>query len=59
VVATGVCHTDLHADDDDWPAKPTLPFIPGHEGAGIVDQVNRVFADLKAGNVDGRMVITF
>ena len=30
--ACGVCHTDQHAADDDWPLKPTLPFIPGHEG---------------------------
>ena len=36
IFATGVCHTDLHAVDGDWPVKPTLPFIPGHEGAGIV-----------------------
>jgi propanol-preferring alcohol dehydrogenase len=34
--ACGVCHTDLHAADGDWPAKPTLPFIPGHEAIGIV-----------------------
>jgi D-arabinose 1-dehydrogenase-like Zn-dependent alcohol dehydrogenase len=34
--ATGVCHTDLHAVDGDWPVKPTLPLIPGHEGAGEV-----------------------
>src|SRR5271169_7228921 len=36
VFATGVCHTDLHAVDGDWPVKPTLPFIPGHEGVGFV-----------------------
>ena len=36
IVATGVCHTDLHAADGDWPVKPNPPFIPGHEGAGIV-----------------------
>ncbi|EDX70980.1 Alcohol dehydrogenase GroES-like domain superfamily [Coleofasciculus chthonoplastes PCC 7420] len=35
----GVCHTDLHAADGDWPVKPTLPFIPGHEGAGYVAAV--------------------
>ncbi|MEQ8464774.1 alcohol dehydrogenase AdhP [Coleofasciculus sp. E1-EBD-02] len=35
----GVCHTDLHAADGDWPIKPTLPFIPGHEGAGYVAAV--------------------
>jgi propanol-preferring alcohol dehydrogenase len=34
--ACGVCHTDLHAASGDWPLKPTLPFIPGHEGIGIV-----------------------
>jgi len=36
VVACGVCHTDLHAADGDWPAKPKLPFVPGHEVAGVV-----------------------
>jgi propanol-preferring alcohol dehydrogenase len=34
--ACGVCHTDLHAADGDWPAKPALPFIPGHEAIGVV-----------------------
>ena len=34
IVATGVCHTDLHAADGDWPVKPNPPFSPGHEGAG-------------------------
>ena len=32
VVVSGVCHTDLHAAGGDWPVKPKLPFIPGHEG---------------------------
>ena len=36
IIATGVCHTDLHAADGDWPVKPHPPFIPGHEGAGVV-----------------------
>jgi propanol-preferring alcohol dehydrogenase len=31
--ACGVCHTDLHAANGDWPLKPTLPFIPGHEAS--------------------------
>ena len=34
--ACGVCHTDLHASNGDWPLKPALPFTPGHEGIGIV-----------------------
>jgi len=33
IIASGVCHTDLHAADGDWPVKPALPFTPGHEGA--------------------------
>src|SRR5678815_3991799 len=36
IEASGVCHTDLHAVDGDWPVKPNPPFIPGHEGVGIV-----------------------
>ncbi|WP_459672903.1 alcohol dehydrogenase AdhP [Acidisoma sp. 7E03] len=36
VMACGVCHTDLHAAEGDWPVKPKPPFIPGHEVAGIV-----------------------
>jgi alcohol dehydrogenase, propanol-preferring len=31
-----VCHTDIHAANGDWPVTPTVPFIPGHEVAGIV-----------------------
>ena len=41
VVASGVCHTDLHAANGDWPVKPALPFIPGHEGTGYVARVGR------------------
>ena len=37
--ATGVCHTDLHAANGDWPVKPTPPFVPGHEGVGFVAAV--------------------
>ncbi|WP_211223196.1 zinc-dependent alcohol dehydrogenase [Propionicicella superfundia] len=36
VEASGICHTDLHAADGDWPVRPPLPFIPGHEGVGYV-----------------------
>lgn len=35
--ASGLCHTDIHAAHGDWPVTPTPPFIPGHEGIGIVD----------------------
>ena len=35
---SGLCHTDIHAAHGDWPVKPSLPFIPGHEGVGLVEQ---------------------
>src|SRR5208337_4837207 len=50
IVATGVCHTDLHAADGDWPVKPSPPFIPGHEGAGIVAAVGVGVKSLKEGD---------
>jgi alcohol dehydrogenase, propanol-preferring len=37
--ASGLCHTDIHAAGGDWPVKPTVPFVPGHEGVGIVTAV--------------------
>lgn len=36
IEASGLCHTDMHAANGDWPVKPTPPFVPGHEGVGIV-----------------------
>jgi alcohol dehydrogenase, propanol-preferring len=39
VEATGLCHTDIHAAHGDWPVKPSPPFVPGHEGVGIVVEV--------------------
>jgi alcohol dehydrogenase, propanol-preferring len=39
VEASGLCHTDIHAAQGDWPVKPTVPFVPGHEGVGIVHAV--------------------
>jgi propanol-preferring alcohol dehydrogenase len=39
IEASGLCHTDIHAAHGDWPVKPTLPFVPGHEGVGIVTAI--------------------
>lgn len=39
IQACGVCHTDIHAAKGDWPAKPTVPFVPGHEGIGLIEAV--------------------
>ncbi len=51
--ATGVCHTDLHAASGDWPVKPNLPFVPGHEGAGVIAAVGPGVKDLKEGDPVG------
>ncbi len=48
--ACGVCHTDLHAAKGDWPLKPKLPFIPGHEGIGIVVAVGAGVTRVKEGD---------
>jgi len=37
--ASGLCHTDIHAAHGDWPVQPVVPFVPGHEGVGIVHAV--------------------
>jgi len=50
IAASGVCHTDLHAADGDWPVKPTPPFIPGHEGVGFVSAVGAGVKHIKEGD---------
>ncbi|HVY16015.1 MAG TPA: alcohol dehydrogenase AdhP [Rhodopila sp.] len=50
IAATGVCHTDLHAADGDWPVKPKPPFIPGHEGVGHVVAVGAGVKHIKEGD---------
>lgn len=50
IAATGVCHTDLHAVEGDWPVKPNPPFIPGHEGVGHVVKVGAGVTHLKEGD---------
>jgi aryl-alcohol dehydrogenase len=49
VVASGMCHTDLHARDGYFPNLP-YPVVCGHEGAGIVEQVGAAVADLAPGD---------
>ena len=50
IAASGVCHTDLHAADGDWPVKPKPPFIPGHEGVGHVAAVGAGVSHVKEGD---------
>ena len=53
VMACGVCHTDLHAADGDWPVKPSPPFIPGHEVAGVVAALGPGVTNFKEGDAVG------
>lgn len=53
VVSCGVCHTDLHAAQGDWPVKPKLPLIPGHEAIGYVAALGRGVKDIKEGDIVG------
>ena len=50
IEASGVCHTDLHAAEGDWPVKPNPPFIPGHEGVGFVAAVGANVKHVKEGD---------
>lgn len=50
IAASGVCHTDLHAAQGDWPVKPNPPFIPGHEGVGHVAAVGAGVTHVKEGD---------
>ncbi len=53
VITSGVCHTDLHACMGDWPVKPKLPLIPGHEAVGYVVALGRGVQNVKEGDIVG------
>jgi propanol-preferring alcohol dehydrogenase len=46
----GLCHTDIHAAHGDWPVKPAPPFVPGHEGVGIVITLGEGVTNRKLGD---------
>ncbi|MEF2964221.1 alcohol dehydrogenase AdhP [Paenibacillus sp. M1] len=50
IEACGVCHTDLHAVHGDWPVKPIMPLIPGHEGVGVVERLGEGVTHLRVGD---------
>jgi propanol-preferring alcohol dehydrogenase len=49
VLASGICHSDLHAMNGVIPYG-SIPITPGHEGAGIVEAVGANIQDLKVGD---------
>ena len=50
VEASGLCHTDIHAAHGDWPIKPSPPFVPGHEGVGIVTELGPGVTEVALGD---------
>jgi alcohol dehydrogenase, propanol-preferring len=50
VEACGLCHTDIHAAHGDWPIKPSPPFVPGHEGVGIVTELAPEVSEVAVGD---------
>jgi propanol-preferring alcohol dehydrogenase len=50
IEACGVCHTDVHAVDGDWPGPPKPPFTPGHEGIGRVVALGKGVKQLMEGD---------
>ena len=53
LISSGVCHSDLHAVEGDWPVKPSPPFIPGHEGVGRVVALGDGVTDVAVGDLVG------
>ncbi|KAF1839460.1 alcohol dehydrogenase-like protein [Decorospora gaudefroyi] len=50
---SGVCHTDLHAVNGDWPLATKLPLVGGHEGAGVVVARGELVKDVEIGDYAG------
>ncbi|KAK5158160.1 alcohol dehydrogenase [Oleoguttula sp. CCFEE 6159] len=50
---SGVCHTDLHAVNGDWPLPTKLPLVGGHEGAGVVVAKGDLVKDIEIGDHAG------
>ncbi|CAL5872165.1 uncharacterized protein PFLUO_LOCUS6423 [Penicillium psychrofluorescens] len=50
---TGVCHTDLHAMNGDWPLPLKMPLVGGHEGAGVVVAKGELAKGIEVGDHAG------
>ncbi len=50
VEACGICGTDVEIRDHGLPGEPRLPFIMGHEYAGVVAQVGTTVDEFKVGD---------
>lgn len=50
IQSSGLCHTDIHAAHGDWPVKPKMPLIPGHEGVGLIEAIGDGVEHLAVGD---------
>jgi propanol-preferring alcohol dehydrogenase len=48
--ACGVSHTDIHVGRGDWPVRPVLPLIPGHEGVGLIADIGTGVKHVREGD---------
>jgi S-(hydroxymethyl)glutathione dehydrogenase/alcohol dehydrogenase len=48
VMGAGICHSDWHIMNGDWPLP--LPMVLGHEAAGIVEEVGAGVTNVKTGD---------
>jgi S-(hydroxymethyl)glutathione dehydrogenase / alcohol dehydrogenase len=55
MLASGVCHSDLHVVDGDW-ARPS-PLVLGHEGAAVVETVGDGVTDAHPDLQPGALVV--
>ena len=57
LVATGVCHSDIHMYTGDTPFRESgRPIIMGHEGAGIIEALGPGVTDFEVGD---QVILTF
>src|SRR3989440_2198240 len=47
LLASGVCHSDLHVVEGHW--KVPMPLVLGHEGTGLVEEVGPGIRDIAVG----------
>ena len=50
MVASGVCHSCLHAADGSWGSDVPTPIVLGDEGAGVVEAVGQGVLRLSPGD---------
>ncbi len=48
IVAAAICHSDIHVIRGEWGSEP--PMVPGHEAAGIVEEVGENVTAAKVGD---------